>query len=194
MVMDVPPLCIIQARIGSTRLPNKMFMALNGKPLIWYAWRRSIEAFGEANVVVAIPASHENDSLAELVTNFGGKVWRWNGDEDDVLGRLYHCAHTYRWHPSSIIVRCTPDDCRKIPRMMKEVTWGVRHPVELSCEAVTLQDLSILHATVTDPVDREHLSRILSPVPPPEAPDGVWTVDTQADLDAIALAMREETP
>ncbi len=187
----IPPLAIVQARMGSSRLPGKMLMPLAGRPLIWWAWRRSVEAFGETNVVVAIPAGEDNDTLAELVTNFGGLPWRWDGPEDDVLGRLYHCAHTFRWHPDSVILRVTPDDPLKQPALMREVALGARHPVEWSCEAVTLQELSILHAGVTDPEDREHLTRILSPVPPPAAPEGVWTVDTEEDLKAIADVMGE---
>ena len=191
MVTDIPPLAIVQARMGSTRMPNKMIRPLAGRPLIWWAWRRAVEAFGEDNVVVAMPASEENNVLAEMVKNFGGKVFRWNGDENDVLGRFYYCAHSLRWHPSSVICRVTPDDPRKDPKLMKEVSWGVRHPVELSCEATTLQELSILHATVTELEAREHLTLILSPVPPPAAPAGVWTVDTEFQLAAIEKRMKE---
>jgi len=189
MVADIPPLAVLQARMGSTRLPGKMIRPLAGRPLIWWAWRRSVEAFGEDNVVVAMPATEENNVLAELVKNFGGKVFRWNGDENDVLGRFYFCAHTFRWHPNSVICRITPDDPLKQPKLMKEVSWGVRHPVELSCEATTLQELSILHATVTELADREHLTWLLSPVPPPLAPPGVWSVDTEEDMVAISDVM-----
>jgi spore coat polysaccharide biosynthesis protein SpsF (cytidylyltransferase family) len=168
-----------------------MLLPLNGHPLIWWAWRRSIEAFGEANVVVCIPATEENQPLKDFLLRPGinAQVFEWEGPEEDVLGRLYYAANTYRWHPHSVICRVTPDDPRKEPGLMQAVAIGARHPVEQSCEAVTLEYLSVLHHNVTDPMDREHLTRILSPVPPPPAPEGIWTVDTQEDLEAIAKEM-----
>ena len=63
MAMTPNDLAIIQARFGSKRLPGKLMLPLAGKPLLWWSWRRSVEAFGDANVVVAMPASKENDVL-----------------------------------------------------------------------------------------------------------------------------------
>ena len=188
--MTIPPLAIIQARMGSTRFPGKMMAPLAGKPLIWYAWRRNVEAFGEANVVVAIPSSEENRVLRNYVADsLGGNVFEWDGPEDDVLGRYYACAHTYRWSPDAVICRITADDPLKDPKLMQAVAAGARHPVELSCEATTLQSLTILHFGVTDPEQREHLSLILSPVMPPPPPEGVFSVDTEEDLRAIQAKM-----
>jgi len=179
----VNPLAIIQARFASTRLPGKMILPVAGRPLIWYAWRRSVEAFGEENVVIAIPFTDDNAPLIAICERFGARVFTWDGPEDDVLGRLWHCAYTYRWHPHSVICRVTPDDPWKGPELMRRVAAGERHPVELSCEAVTLSALTWLQVNVTDPVHREHLTHILAPTPPPEAPPGrIWTIDTEADL------------
>ena len=189
--MTPPPLAIVQARMGSTRFPGKMIAPLGGRPLIWHAWRRSIEAFGEANVVVAMPNSAENDVLAEMVGNFAAtaQVFRWDGPESDVLGRFFTCAHTFRWHPQSVICRVTPDDPFKDAALMLRVSMGERHPVEMSCEAVTLEYLNLLHSEITDLDAREHLTHILSPLPPPPCPPGVWTVDTEEDLKAIKAKM-----
>ena len=192
-MVNVPPLAIIQARMGSNRLKGKMMLPLAGKPLIWYAHRRSIEAFGEANVVVAIPSSAENHVLRDYIRDsLGGQVFEWDGAESDVLERVWACAHSFRWHPMSVIARITPDDPLKDPALMWAVTLGERHPVELSCEAITLMDLSILHHNIVDMDQREHLTEILSPLPPPEAPEGIWSVDSQEDLDAIRARMGGE--
>jgi len=187
--MTIPPLAIIQARMGSTRFPGKMMAPLAGKPLVYWSWRRSVEAFGEANVVVAIPASEENAPLKAFLERIGATVYQWFGDEDDVLGRFYYAAHTYRWSPDAVICRVCGEDPLKDPKLMQAVAAGARHPVELSCEATTLQSLTILHFGVTDPEQREHLSLILSPVMPPAPPAGVWSVDTEDDLQAIQAKM-----
>ena len=106
--MNVPPLCIIQARWDSKRLPGKMLLKLGDETLITRAWRIACEAFGESNCVVATPKA-ENPLIEEL-RRIGAVVFQWAGPEWDVLSRLYACAHTYRWHPDSVIVRYTPDD------------------------------------------------------------------------------------
>jgi len=190
--MTAPPLAIIQARMGSQRFKGKMMAPLAGHPLIYWSWRRSVEAFGEANVVVAIPAIKnfpENEPLKAFLDRIGALVFEWGGPENDVLGRYYFCSHTYRWSPDAVICRVTPDDPLKDPKLMQAVAAGARHPVELSCEATTLQSLTILHFGVTDPEQREHLSLILSPVMPPAPPKGVWSVDCEEDLQAIHAKM-----
>ena len=178
------PLAIVQARMASTRLPGKMMLPLNGHPLVYHAWRRSVEAFGEVNVVVAMPISEENDTLAEFIKRIGGQVFRWDGPEEDVLGRFYFCANAYRWHPQSVIVRITPDDFRKDVHAMKAVAAGARLPVEIGAEAFTLEQLLIAHAYVTDPAQREHITHAIFPTPPPPAPEGLFTIDTEEDYEA----------
>lgn len=178
-----PPLAIVQARIASTRLPRKMLLDLRGRPLVYHAWKSAVMAFGPDHVVCALPASPENDELAEAIEGFDGRVFRWDGPEYDVLGRFWHCAHTYRWRPDSVIVRVTPDDPRKNPRLMVRVANGERLPVEQSCEAFTLAELDAAHHTPK--AEREHLTKVLFSVPPPPAPPGVWTVDTEADYQAM---------
>ena len=124
--MIANPLAIIQARFASTRLPGKMILPIAGRPLIWYAWRRSVEAFGEENVVIAIPFTDDNAPLIAICERFGARVFTWDGPEDDVLGRLWHCAYTYRWPPHSVICRVTPDDPWKGPELMRRVAAGER--------------------------------------------------------------------
>ena len=163
---------------------------LAGHPLIWYAWRRSVEAFGEANVVVAIPSSEENRVLRNFIADScGGQVFEWDGDENDVLGRLYWAAHTYRCGGDAVLLRVCGEDPLKDPTLMRAVALGYRHDAERSGERTTLQSLTILHFVITDPEQREHLSLILSPVMPPAPPEGVWSVDTEEDLQAIQAKM-----
>lgn len=175
--------------MGSTRLPRKMLLPLGGKPLVWWAWNAAVEAFAAANVVCAIPASAENDELADELRWFSAEVFRWDGPERDVLGRFYHCAHRYRWHPDSVIVRVTPDDHRKDVDGLRRVAAGERLSVEYAGEAFTLAMLDAAYARVpfTDPA-REHITDALFPsrMPAPQAP-GPWTIDTQEDYDAAVM-------
>lgn len=187
----ISPLAIVQARIGSKRLPRKMLLDLGGHPVVWWAWNAARVAFGGAHTVVAIPGNTANDELADVVQAFGGEVFRWDGPEDDVLGRFYHCAHHYRWHPASVIVRVTPDDPWKMPSAMQLVAQGVRMPVEVGGEAFTLGMLTKAHEQSWK--QREHLSHIFFSTPAPAPGEGRWTIDTQDDLEhARAMLTKAE--
>jgi len=187
-----PPLAIVQARIGSKRLPRKMLLDVGGKPLVAWALSAAQVAFGVEHTVAAIPASAENDELADVLESFKCPVFRWNGPEHDVLGRFHACAHTYRWHPFSVIVRVTPDDPYKSARQMQRVAAGERLPVEFGGEAFTLEQLDMAHIASTE---REHLTHALFDMPPPPAMPGIWTVDTQEQLDDVrdAFAKAQDT-
>jgi CMP-2-keto-3-deoxyoctulosonic acid synthetase len=178
----MPPLAIIQVRMGSRRLPGKALMTIAGRPIIQHVWERSVVAFGPEHVIAAYPDTAENEPLRVALDAMGARRFAWDGPEDDVLGRYFHCAHRDRWHPDSIIVRVTADDPFKDPEMMRRVAAGERLPVELGAEAFTLAMLDAAH--LGTPSQREHLTPLLFPIPPPVAPAGCWTIDTQADLDA----------
>lgn len=184
--MTPPPLAIVQARIASTRLPGKMLLDLGGKPLVRWATDAAIKAFGRENVVAAIPASAANDELARVLAE-ACEVFRWDGPENDVLGRFRVCADRYRWHPMSVVVRVTPDDWRKRPLIMRRVASGERHPVEIGAEAFTLARLRKADNVISKAALREHLTHILWPrSAPPPAPslDVPWSIDTADDLAA----------
>lgn len=176
--------------MGSKRLPGKVLLPIGGMPLIEHVWRRAVKAFGKRNTVVAYPNMAENAPLVAVLESLGAQRFAWDGPENDVLGRFFHCAHRYRWHPDSVIVRVTADDWRKSPAMMKRVAKGERLPVELGAEAFTLAMLDHAQATVGLESDkREHLTHALFPTEPPKAPAGIWTIDTAEDLAAAESAL-----
>lgn len=78
---------IIQARIGSTRLPYKMMLTLHGKPLIEWVIKRVQKSKLLDEIIVAIPVSEDNDILEKYIQKLGIKVFR--GSESNVLNRFY---------------------------------------------------------------------------------------------------------
>ena len=78
---------IIQARLGSTRLPYKMMLSLHGKPIIEWVIKRVQKSNFLDDIIVAIPESEDNDVLAKYITELGVKVFR--GSESNVLNRFY---------------------------------------------------------------------------------------------------------
>jgi spore coat polysaccharide biosynthesis protein SpsF (cytidylyltransferase family) len=186
------PLVIIQARLASTRLPNKMLCDLGGQTLIERAWGIACEAFGADDCVVAIPKGDEDGPLGAELDRIGANVFAWEGDERDVLGRFDACAWTYRWKRDSVIVRYTPDDPFKSAEHLWRVVSGERLPVELGGEAFTLGMLDAAHRrTPKGYVSREHLTWVLFPFALPPIGIPGYTVDTQADLDAARALLAQ---
>ena len=185
--MRIPPLCIIQARLHSTRLPHKMLLKLGDETLIARAWRVAGEAFGRERCIVAIPEFDVTGPLADELAAIGAYVRPYAGVEWDVLGRFHYAAHCERWHPDSVIVRYTPDDPHKMSSMLRTVAAGVRLPVELGGEAFTLAMLDRAQSRVDAfAVElREHITDALFPFRlPPYRPGEGFTIDTAADYEA----------
>jgi spore coat polysaccharide biosynthesis protein SpsF (cytidylyltransferase family) len=81
---------IIQARMGSTRLPGKSMMDLAGAPLVGRILERVKRTTALDGIVLAIPDNAENAVLGELGRNMSVDVFE--GSEHDCLDRYYQAA------------------------------------------------------------------------------------------------------
>lgn len=95
---------IIQARLGSTRLPGKVLKLILGRPVLWHIVNRvrSVTSIGE--VVVATSALPADQTIIAFARKHD--VPWFAGSENDVLDRFYHAAMKYGGDP---IVRITGD-------------------------------------------------------------------------------------
>jgi spore coat polysaccharide biosynthesis protein SpsF (cytidylyltransferase family) len=187
-------LCVVQARMGSKRLPGKMLMKVGGVPLIEIAWKKACEAFDKMDVVVAYPVC-DDYPLDDYCYDNNLLNFVYAGDENDVLGRFYECATYYDLDPTDIIFRYTPDDYRKDVDAMRRVAKGEKGiPVEIGGEAFTFAQLKEWHETVTDPFLREHIGHLITPDPVLPPQDGLpWSIDTQEDLDRANWSLKSGT-
>ena len=97
--------CIIQARMGSTRLPGKVMKIIDGKnPSLIYTINQLKACKTLDKIIVATTNLHEDDEIVNYLENFDVDVFR--GSSDDVLDRYYQCAKHYDF---SSIVRITAD-------------------------------------------------------------------------------------
>jgi spore coat polysaccharide biosynthesis protein SpsF len=96
---------IIQARMGSTRLPGKSLMPLAGKPLVYRVLERIIPARNIDQVVLAIPDSAENRVLSKIAGELGVAVFA--GSEDDLVDRYFQAAKTFQ---ADYVVRIPADN------------------------------------------------------------------------------------
>ncbi len=95
---------IVQARMGSARLPGKMMMDLGGQPLLWHILRRAQTIGDDLPVVLAIPDTPQDEVLAQVGGNCGVTVVR--GSQEDVLGRFLAVLEKF---PARWVVRICGD-------------------------------------------------------------------------------------
>ena len=65
---------IIQARMGATRLPNKMMLHLHGYPICEWVFRRVSSAKHIDNVVFALPDTSQDDLLEKFLNSIGPAI------------------------------------------------------------------------------------------------------------------------
>lgn len=95
---------IIQARMGSSRLPGKVMQKVLNRPLIGYLLERLSFSKLIQKIMIATSIDPKNDEMAEYVRSLGFQVYR--GKEEDVLDRYYQAAALVQ---ADHIVRITAD-------------------------------------------------------------------------------------
>lgn len=84
---------VLQARMGSSRLPGKVLKLLCGKPLLGWILDR-LQTCRNAEMLIVATSRLERDApVAEFAERCGADAFR--GDEDDVLGRYNACADQF---------------------------------------------------------------------------------------------------
>ncbi len=196
-------LAIIQARMGSSRLPGKVLMDLCGRSVL-------------ARVVGRLGRSQEISKLWWLQPELRRQViveecdrlqvLCFRGAEGDVLGRYYECARIYA---ANAIVRVT-SDCPLIdPNLVDETVGVFRHehadyasnviprtyPRGLDTEVFTFDALDRAWREAREPHQREHVTpylyehpqifRLASRSGAADYSRYRWTVDTREDLELL---------
>lgn len=96
---------VIQARLGSTRLPNKVLRDLMGKPLLVRMVER-VQAADLAGTIVVATTTDPNDDVIEAICGEEG-VYVFRGDAHDLLDRHYRAGQAHR----ATAVAKIPSDC-----------------------------------------------------------------------------------
>lgn len=159
---------IIQARIGSTRLPGKVLMPILGRPMLGVLIDRIRKARKVNQIVVATSALERDDLIAEFVLQLDENVKLWRGSEQDVLLRYYEAACD---NEARIILRVTGDNpffCAEVAdALITMIKQGYdyaannldrRYPYGIDLEAFTFDTLKLAHAHATESYQREHVT------------------------------------
>jgi spore coat polysaccharide biosynthesis protein SpsF len=200
---------IIQARMGSSRLPGKVLLDLAGEPMLARVVNRVRRAQFLDEVVIATTTEPADDPLATLCAARGWPCCR--GSRDDVLDRYYRAAQEFG---ADIVVRIT-SDCPMIePEVIDRVVRELldRHPPPdyasnvlprrtyprgLDVEVFRFETLKLMWQEDDNPAWREHVTQFLHHHPERFVIHDVlddrdlsamrWTVDTPEDLEFVRL-------
>jgi glutamate-1-semialdehyde 2,1-aminomutase/spore coat polysaccharide biosynthesis protein SpsF len=204
---------IIQARMGSTRLPGKVLQDLAGMPVLAWVVRAARATRGIDEVWVATSRAADDDAVARWCTDEGVPIYR--GSERDVLDRY---AGAVKASGAEIVVRLTGDCPLLDPAVVAETvrlramtgadyasnvdppTW----PDGLDCEVVTASVLLTAAAEAKRPSEREHVTvfvrnnrarftaeTLVAALPGLAAER--WTLDTPEDM-AFLMAIAARLP
>jgi spore coat polysaccharide biosynthesis protein SpsF len=205
--------CIIQARMGSSRLPGKILMPLAGRAALDWVVARTQASRAFAEIVLATTTDPKDEPLVKHGATLGLRVVR--GSETDVLDRYRLAADASR---ADIITRVT-SDCPLIePAILAAMAARCHPPLDfdiisnavqrtfprgLDTEMFTRESLDTAAAQARDQAEREHVTVFLYRHPErfriahfTQAPDHSrerWTLDTPEDY-ALLSRIFEATP
>ena len=166
---------IVEARLSSKRLPQKVMLKVLERPLLDLMIERLKKINFVENIIVATTTNKNDDEIANLANNSGVKFFR--GSENDVLGRVVGAA---KENKTDIIVQITGDN----PLVDKEITENIikfyiknqdkydfvsndvgiyndafrqEFPMGLNTKVFTSSLLFDIEKITNNPVDREHV-------------------------------------
>lgn len=161
---------LVQARMGSTRLPGKVMKPICGVPLIELLLRRLSKATEINQIVVATSVAHANQPLVDHVSKLGYACEQ--GSENDVLDRFVQAADK---HHADVVVRITGDCPLVDPELVDEVIRRFKssnveyfsnispptYPDGLDIEVFTFKALNHARELAQESFDREHVTPYL---------------------------------
>jgi glutamate-1-semialdehyde aminotransferase/spore coat polysaccharide biosynthesis protein SpsF (cytidylyltransferase family) len=195
--------CVIQARLGSTRLPGKVLMDLGGHPVLEWCMRACQATPGVSECWIATSTLPQDDAIAEFCDDHGFFCWR--GSETDVLSRFVGCANA---NGADVLLRLTgdcpfldPQVIGAVVRLQKQSGAAFvtnvsprTYPDGLDVQSFTREALMAADADATRPLDRDGVctwiernrsrfpaETVINPIPVLQ--DERWVLDTADDLE-----------
>jgi 3-deoxy-manno-octulosonate cytidylyltransferase (CMP-KDO synthetase) len=112
--MPLNILCVIPSRIGSTRLPRKPLLPIQGKPMIQWTYENAKRCHLLTDLVVAT----DSDEIADVIVRIGGKVEITSPDLPTGTERVADVAKRY---PADVVINLQGDEPFIKPSMLEKV-------------------------------------------------------------------------
>lgn len=199
---------IIQARMGSKRLPGKAMINLQGKPVLQHVIERVTQSTHIDKVIIATSVESMNNSIRDFCEK--NNIPYYSGSEDDVLDRFYQAAKINRIEHDELIIRITADcpliDPEIIDKVIEELlnknadyaanVINPTFPDGLDCEVMKCSTLTKAWENALLNSEREHVTlyirnhpelfKIASVENDVDLSKLRWTLDEKDDLDFIS--------
>jgi len=158
---------LVQARMGSTRLPGKVLKSIVDKPMIELLLARLSQSSELDEIVVVTSEEKQNDHLQAVVESLGFRCTR--GNEKDVLSRFYESA---KFLGADVIVRITGDCPLVEPALVDYCIRGYKnsnvdyfsninpatYPDGLDIEVMSFESIERANDETNSRSDREHVT------------------------------------
>jgi len=157
---------IVQARLGSTRFPEKVLKKISNKPILIILLKRLILAKTLNKIIVAIPKNKKNNKLETLIKK--NKFTCFRGSELNVLERYYQTAKKYN---ADIIVRVTSDNPLTDPDLIDKIVRKLKkekkdyinshfpnYPLGIGAEVFTFKAISKIIHLAKSKYHKEHVT------------------------------------
>jgi spore coat polysaccharide biosynthesis protein SpsF len=189
---------IIQARMGSTRLPGKVLAKIGDKSMLARVVIRSRQASTLDSITVATTTESTDDAIVRECERLGVPSFR--GNPEDVLDRYYSAATK---NGAEEVVRIT-SDCPFLDPPIVDQIVGLLHqnradyasntvertfPLGLDAEAFTFQALQTAWKEAKKPFERAHVTPYIW-----QRPDRFRIRQVKADADYHAHRWTVDTP
>jgi glutamate-1-semialdehyde 2,1-aminomutase len=203
---------LVQARMGSTRLPNKVMKLIGGIPMIELLLERLSKSNELDQIVVATSVDKRNQPLVSHIRKLGYACEQ--GSENDVLDRYVEAAKA---HNADVVVRITGDCPLVDPELVDECIRGFKaagvdyysnanppsYPDGLDVEVFSYKALEKAAKEAQEPFEREHVTPYLRKsaffsIASMEHLEDLsllrWTVDDPVDFVVIESVFRHFHP
>ena len=205
-------LVIIQARCGSTRLPEKVLKDIEGKTALEQMLSRVSRSKSIDEIIVATTMNREDIPIVNLVSSLGYRVFA--GSSDDVLDRYYQAAKLLC---PEYVIRLTADCPLFDWRLLDEAISELKDDTDDLCSYTETfpdgEDLEIVRFSVLEEMwknarlasEREHVTLYVKKHPEiyklqnyecklGNLKDERWTLDESGDLDLIRAVYKHFAP
>lgn len=163
-------ICVVQARVNSSRLPGKILLSIYNKSLLRHLLERLKKLKEIDDLFVATTKNKEDDLVSKIAKDTKVKIYR--GDENNVLKRFYNCSKN---NSSNIIIRITAD-CPLIDiKYVEELLYFFKNsnfdyvsnvgtnylPDGFHCEIFSFKSLAKTYRLAKSRFDKEHVTSFI---------------------------------
>ncbi|GAB5522333.1 MAG: hypothetical protein Roseis2KO_02050 [Roseivirga sp.] len=203
---------IVQARMGSMRLPGKVMKPVKGVPLMGTLLERLSRSLAVDEIIVATSEGDKNEPLVKYASDLGYRSFQ--GSESDVLDRYYQAAVMAE---ADVVVRITGDCPLVEPNLVDEVLAFYKssgadivsnakiptYPDGLDIAVFSFAALKKAHSQATAPDEREHVTLHLYNNDEfkkayykhdTDHSDKRWTVDEAEDFEVVKNVLEHFYP